>query len=181
MDFFKLYDQVKKNVEYWSRNIMINTNHGIDKDDAFQELIIIIFNEWSKKEKVTKYYIQRRLYYANLRILRNFYLNNETKLNPIYIETLKTQSDDGEEYDYEIFNEDEIEQLLDKLELDGIFEELIYKLGSEGLRAKAILEMLIAGMSLNEIARELKMKKSNVYRIKEQKIKKTLKILMNKS
>jgi len=180
MGFFELYEQVKGNITYWARNIMVNTNHGIDVDDAFQELLISMFNEWSSKEKVTKYYIQKRLYYENIRILRNYYLSNEAKLNPIYIETLRKRNEDSDDFDYDVGANDEIEKLLDKLETETVFNELMYKLENDGSQSKKVLGLLMTGMSLRDIAVELNMKKSNVFKIKEQRIKKTLESIVNK-
>ncbi len=176
MEFFKLYEMVKGNILYWSTSIQINTNFGVDRDDAYQELLIAVFNWWSTKKNLTKYYVQKRLYYTNIKMLKKYYVSNHARLNPLYIEVINEDEDH-----YELFDEIHSDVVvLNKIEMDDILEKLVYKLGGEGKRASVILKMIMQGMSIRNIAEELKMTKSNVSKIKQEKIKATLQEIINK-
>ena len=179
MEFFKIYEMVKKNISYWANSIQINTNFGVDRDDAYQELLIAVFKMWSKKEKLTKFFVQKRLYYANIKILRKYYISNQANLNPLYIEVL--QVEEGSTCHYELFDDKHDDNtVLNKIEINNILEKSVYKLGGEGSRANIILKMIMYGMSIRDIATELGMKRSNVSKIKQEKIKKTLQLIIDK-
>ena len=177
MEFFKLYEMVKGNILYWSTSIQINTNFGVDRDDAYQELLIAVFNWWSTKKNLTKYYVQKRLYYTNIKMLKKYYVSNYARLNPIYIEVMREDKSNDR---YDLFDETHSDvAVLNKIEMNDILEKLVYKLGGEGKRASIILKMIMQGMSIRDIAEELKMTKSNVNRIKQEKIKVTLQKIIN--
>ncbi len=179
MEFFQIYEMVKKNISYWANSIQINTNFGVDRDDAYQELLIAVFKMWSKKEKLTKFFVQKRLYYANIRILRKYYISNQANLNLLYIEVLQTEEDNTCQYEL-LDDKYDDNAVLNKIETNNILDKLVYKLGGEGSRANKIAKLIMQSMSVRDIAGELGMKRSNVSKIKQEKIKKTLQSIMNK-
>jgi len=174
MSFFELIEQVRSNIEYWSGYIFRRTHGKMAKDDASQELLIIVFQDWSKKRKVTKYYIQKRLQYATIRILRDYNNDNETNLNPLYIEDLRKRIkvvDEEEEIDFEVFVDDQIERMVDQMDKEDILSELMYRISMEKPKVRKVFELLyIRNNSIGEVVKKLHIKKSNVFKIKRYKL-----------
>ena len=73
--FEELMGKITKNVEYWSWWVSSRTR--IEKEDAYQELLLIVWKEYcsrvSSGRPITKYFMQKRLHYASIRVVRNFY------------------------------------------------------------------------------------------------------------
>jgi len=190
MSFFELIEQVRSNIEYWRGYIFRRTYGKMLKDDAAQELLIVVFRDWSKRKKVTKYYIQKRLQYATIRILRDYNNNNETNLNPLYIEELrkKAKGTNEEEFNFEVFIEEDqgiiqnqIEEMIDRMNREDVLNELMYKLSMEKPIVRKVFELLyVKNNSMRQAVKELHMKKSNVFKIKKNKLEKIVNSLAKK-
>jgi len=152
--FNEVVREVGVNLEYWSE--YVSRRCGLEKDDIFQELLIAIWNEYCKRSKVTKYFIQKKLQFAVYRILENYFSSNEANLSKIRID---------ESFDFEdvrlSFN-------VKKLEEDQILLELRFKLSEKNRITQMVFECLLSGMSIRKIAQKLKTTHSNVYKKKKE-------------
>jgi len=177
MEFHELYEAVKKNIKYHAREVMITTNYYIHEDDAFQEMLIMIFDIWRKKEKVTKYFIQWRLKWLKIRIIRSYHTSNDGHLNPLYHEDIIKEG----WYEKVLGTEKQLDHVIGKIEADTIYKELVYSLSEDKPCVKDILDLLIDGNSIRDIAKILEMTRSNVHKIKKFKIKKALAVIIEKT
>ena len=167
MNFNELMKGITKNVDYWAWKVSSKTK--IEKEDAYQDLLIIVWKEYcsrvSKGKTITKYFMQKRLYYAYIRMVRNFYHSVASITS--------------------LFNEDyrEVEDIIDERFEKGRIKEWFnlvsdyVLLDNESVeeRVKLIFSILKEGYKNSEIAKSLGIKQNTLSLLITRKIKKPLK------
>jgi len=152
--FNEVVREVSSNLEYWSS--YVSRRCELEKEDVFQELLIAIWNEYCKRSKVTKYFIQKKLQFAVYRILENYFSSNESNLSKIRID---------ESFDFEDIK---LSLSVKRLEESQIILELKFRLSEKSRITQMIFECLLSGMSIRKIAQKLKTTHSNVYKKKKE-------------
>ena len=167
MNFNELMKGITKNVDYWAWKISSETS--IEKEDAYQDLLIIVWKEYcsrvSKGKITTRYFMQKRLNYAYMRILRSFY-HSVASITSLFDE------------DYR-----EVEDIIDERFEKGRIKEWFnlvsdyVLLDNEAVeeRVKLIFSMLKQGYKNSEIAKSLGIKQNTLSLLITRKIKKPLK------
>lgn len=74
MSFEQTREQLANDIEYWSR--YVSRKSDLEKEDISQELLIIVWKIYCKKKEINKYFIQQRLKWESLKMLKNFYKKN---------------------------------------------------------------------------------------------------------
>jgi len=158
----QLLEGVIKNVDYWSSYVSRKTS--IEKDDAYQELLLIIWKEYCKREKagkpITRYFLQKRLMYGASRIILRFYK-------------------DIESITYTIEGKDFIDQRTNSvfriIWLNCILDQLMDKYKNTDPRAYKILSMFREGFRNVEISEETGIPQNTLSLILTRKVKEPLK------
>jgi len=152
--FNEVVREVGDNLEYWSE--YVSRRCELEKDDVFQELLIAIWNDYCKRNKITKYFMQKRIQFAAYRTLLNYFSSNEANLSKVRID---------ESFDFE---DVKLSLRIKRLEESEIILELKFKLSEKSRITQMVFEYLLSGMSTRKIARELKTSHSNVYKKKKE-------------
>jgi len=152
--FNELVREVSDNLEYWSS--YVSRRCELEKEDIFQELLIAIWNDYCKRSKVNKHFIQYGIRFAARRILVNYFNSNEANLSKVRIDESFDFKDFRASFNFERVSEDQV--LL----------ELRFKLSEKNRITQMVFECLLSGMSIRKIAQKLKTSKSSVYNKKKE-------------
>ena len=171
-EFMKNFDElmkaVTKNVDYWAWYVSSKTS--LEKEDVYQELLLIIWGEHCSRIKkgkpTTKYFMQKRLYYASIRIMEKFYHSIESVTCSLENEELNNIIDHRAE-------NDKIKEWF------GSISESLNKEADK--RVKIIFSMLRQGFRNFEIAESMGVKQNTLSLIITRKIKKPLKEKMEEN
>jgi len=139
MGFESVREQLANDIEYWSG--YISRKSGLEKDDASQELLIIVWELYCKKKEVNKYFLQQRLKWESLKMLKNFYI----KENTAYIEDL---------FPIFIIPDPEAEKRAERFFEKEIFAQLVRNLKEKDSLAYKIINALLEQKSRKEICSE---------------------------
>ncbi len=174
--FKELMTAVTKNVDYWAWYVSSKTS--LEKEDIYQELLLIIWKEYcsriEKGKPTTKYFMQKRLYYASIRMMRNFYhsMASITSQLPSLNYTHYETKDD--------IMDERIENSKIKEWLSSVFDDLSNTMLKDS-RVKMIFSMLRQGYKNFEIAKALDMKENTLSLIITRNIKKPLKEIVEEN
>lgn len=167
ISFQELLGGVVRNISYWSNYVSRKTS--IEKEDAYQELLLVAWEEYCRKGKqgkpITRYYMQKRLTYAAGRIIQKFYrLRNVQRLIFSYID---------EEFIDPSYQDDQVKEYVSL-----VIEELI-RISSHEPRTIKLISLLKDGYKNCEIAKKLKIGENTVSLAISRKIKKRVKEIVS--
>ncbi|HJX50134.1 MAG TPA: hypothetical protein VJ438_01595 [Candidatus Nanoarchaeia archaeon] len=174
-----LYEGILNTISYWARWVSLRC--GIEKNDASQELLLLIWGEFQNRLKnndpMTLYGMQTRVNWAAHRLVRMFYKKTRIKNRTIPVREIPmsyiTRVNDLQ-YDNSDFSGEEIfsdsyptstASLREERELVELGKEVIESvkkdLKHKRPREYKILEKLSSGYRNCEIARQMKIKENN--------------------
>lgn len=166
MGFKDLMEKTMKDIEYWAW--YISTNSNIQKDDAKQEFLILIWRLCCKRKEVKVSYIQKRLKYHSHLILKNYYRKTESfedlydpfVLAVMYIPDIRFD-------------------VLDSMFKKELIGEFLRRLSDYNDKAYTVATCILKNQTRKEIAKKMKLEENTISIIFTRKILPILKEVYN--